>query len=302
MIRLGLCCIFVEAPIKFRRTTATYQSRFSQHDQRRNLAGLCLHNAGELLKALQYCRDAGIGAFRINSQILPLVTHPTLGYEIHDLPGHGEIVDAYRQCGDFARRHDIRTSFHPDQFVVIASPTESVRHKSVQELVYQTRVAEWVAADVINIHAGGAYGDKPASLKRLVSAIRTLPSDIRSRLTIENDDRVYSPADLLPVCRETGLPLTYDVHHHRCFPDGLDVEGATRAALKTWSREPLFHISSPLDRHGDSVDRRHADTVDVQDFPDLWRSLDITVDVEAKAKEVAVDRLKKDLLRTAPLH
>ena len=302
MIRLGLCCIFVEVPIKFRRTTATYQSRFAKDEQRRNLSGLCLHNARELLNALRYCRDAGIGAFRINSQILPLFTHPLQGYEIDDLPGQREIVDAFRQCGDFARRHDIRTSFHPDQFVVIASPNASVRQRSVQELVYQNRVAEWVAADVINIHAGGAYGDKPASLKRLVSAIRALPAALASRLTIENDDRVYSPADLLPVCRATGIPLTYDVHHHRCLPDALDVEAATRAALETWSREALFHISSPLDRHGESVDRRHADTVDVRDFPDLWRSLDITVDVEAKAKEVAVARLKKDLQRISPLH
>jgi len=68
MIRLGLCCIFVNALIKFRRTTATYQSKFSLVEQRRHLAELCMHNASELLNALSYCRDAGIGAFRINSQ------------------------------------------------------------------------------------------------------------------------------------------------------------------------------------------------------------------------------------------
>lgn len=295
MIRLGLCCIFVKAPIRFRRTTAAYQDKFSRAEQLSNLATLCEHNAQELYKALAYCRDNGIGAFRINSQILPLITHPRQGYKMQDLPAGDHIIDAYRQCGDFARRHDIRTSFHPDQFVVIASPRPGVRRKSVEELVYQAMVADWVGADVINLHAGGAYGDKPANLKRLVSVVKSLPASITFRLTLENDDRVYSPADLLPVCREAGIPFVYDVHHHRCLPDELSIEAATSKALETWNREPLFHLSSPLDRRSETVDRRHADTIDVRDFPKTWRSLDLTVDVEAKSKELAVEKLYNDL-------
>jgi UV DNA damage endonuclease len=295
MVRLGLCCIFVKAPIKFRRTTATFQSTFQPAEQRRHLAKLCRHNADTLAQALTYCRDAGIGAFRINSQILPLITHPQQGYDILDLPRHQSIIDAYRQCGEFARRYDIRTSFHPDQFVVIASPRPVVRQKSLAELVYHSMIADWVGADVINIHAGGAYGDKQISLKRLVSAIKMLPTAITCRLTLENGDRIYSPADLLPVCRDAGVPLSYDVHHHRCLPDALTIEEATRKALDTWQREPLFHLSSPLERLPEGVDRRHADYIDMADFPKPWRRLDLTVDVEAKAKELAVEKLKKDL-------
>lgn len=297
MIRLGLCCIFARAPIKFRRTTAAHQAKFDRADQLHNLSALCLHNARELQRALSYCRDEGIGAFRINSQILPLITHPRQGYTMQDLPGGDDVVDQFRRCGDFARQHGIRTSFHPDQFVVIASPRVDVRRKSVDELLYQAMVAEWVGADVINLHAGGAYGDKTASLKRLVAAIRGLPVRVRSRLTLENDDRLFSPADLLPVCREAGVPLVYDVHHHRCLPDALRVDAATQAALATWNREPLFHLSSPLDRERIPTDRRHADTIHAKDFPGAWRSLDITVDVEAKAKELAVEQLLNDLKR-----
>jgi UV DNA damage endonuclease len=296
MIRLGLCCIFREAPIRFRRTTAAAMAKLKPAERRQRLADICRHNAESLADALAYCRAAGIGAFRINSQILPLITHPQQGYGIEDLPGHRAIIDRFRQCGEFARRHDIRTSFHPDPFVVIASPRADVGRKSVAELVYQAMVAEWVNADVINIHAGGVYGDKPASLGRLAAAIDALPTAVRSRLTLENDDRSYSPADLLPVCRRTGVPLTYDVHHHRCLPDGMDTAEATTAALTTWRREPLFHLSSPLERSGDRVDRRHHEFIQIEDLPSAWLALPITVDVEAKAKEMAVLRLQKELV------
>lgn len=295
MIRLGLRCTFISAPIRFRRTTATYQTKFPRVDQLRHFSGLCLHNADALLKALIYCRDAGIGAFRINSQILPLITHPQLGYQIGDLPGHDDIVDAFGQCGAFARRHGIRTSFHPDQFVVIASPRPEVRKQSIEELVYQAMVADWVGADVINIHGGGAYGDKSATLKRLAAAIKRLPKSVTDRLALENDDKIYTPEDLVTVCRSTGIGLTYDVHHHRCLPDSWSVEKATRVAMSTWNREPLFHLSSPLERLDQGVDRRHADYIDINDFPHEWRDLDITVDVEAKAKEQAVEELHREL-------
>lgn len=180
---------------------------------------------------------------------------------------------------------------------MIACPRADVRRKSLDELIYQAMVADWVGADVINIHAGGTYGDKQASLKRLASTVQALPDPVLSRLTLENDDRSFTPDDLLPLCRQTGVPFTYDVHHHRCLPDSLTVEAATRAALDTWDREPLFHISSPLERRDKQTHRRHADYVDVEDFPESWRGLDITVDVEAKAKELAVEKLRKDLAK-----
>ncbi len=293
MIRWGLCCIFKNEPIKFRRTTAAFQLKKSRQDQLHHIAELCLQNARALLKALQYCHNNGIGLFRINSQILPLITHPEAGYQIDQLPGHKKIVNVFRQCGQFAKEHSIRTSFHPDQFVVLNSKRKEVREKSIEELAYQAMVADWVNADVINLHAGGVYGDKPASLARLKEVIPDLPEAIRNRLTLENDDRAYTLEDLLPIARETGIPIVYDVHHHRCLPDRLSEEEATRLALETWEREPLFHISSPRDRTLEQTDRRHADYIHIEDFPDFWHQLDISVEVEAKAKESAVLRLKR---------
>ena len=126
-----------------------------------------------------------------------------------------------------------------------------------------------------------------------------LSNRARSRLTVENDDRTYTPRDLFPVCEELGLPLVYDVHHHRCLGDGLDVETATKRSILTWNREPLFHISSPREGWRADNPRFHSDYINLRDFPTLWDDMEITVEVEAKAKELAVRKLIRALARRA---
>ncbi len=295
MVRLGLCCLFRHQPIRFRRATAKYLSKLAMPEQRRHLSEIALSNAENLMKALIYCQGNGIGAFRINSQILPLITHPVCGYDLADLPDGDRIVDGFKACGRFCRKHDIRTTFHPDQFIVLASPHPEVVRRSLVDLAYQAKVARWVHADVINIHAGGGYGDQKAAMQRLRRQIDLLPDEIRNRLTLENDDRSYTPVDLLPLCREMQVPLVYDVHHHRCRPDEISVEEATERALSTWNREPLFHISSPMDGWQGKGIRSHHDYINIHDFPQSWLPLTLTVEVEAKAKEAAVLQLLRKI-------
>ena len=302
-LRLGLCCMFAREPIKFRTTTATAMLRLGKRERLARLAELCLVNAEALLSALGYCAAHGIGAFRVNSQILPIKTHPTAGYAVEELPGSSAIIARYRECGAFAREHGLRLSFHPDQFVVLNSPNPRTLEHSLAELDYQAEVAEWIGADTINIHGGGAYGDKPSALRALRTNIERLPERVRSRLTLENDDKVYTPEDLLPICNGTDVPLVYDVHHHRCCPDGSTLEAATQAARETWGRrEPLFHISSPLEGWDGPKPQRHHDYIDAGDFPKTWLGWPLTVEVEAKATELAVAKLQADLVDSKPTH
>lgn len=296
-LRLGLCCQFAREPIKFRTTTATAMLRLPRAARLARLAELAHQNADALLAALGFCAAHGIDAFRISSQILPLKTHAEAGYETAELPGSRDIIRRFHECGVLARERNVRLSFHPDQFVVLNSPSDRTLAHSLAELDYQAEVAEWVGADTINIHGGGAYGDKAAALRVLRGNIVRLPARVRSRLTLENDDRIYTPSDLLPVCADTGVPLVYDVHHHRCLPDELSIEAATARAVATWNREPLFHLSSPLEGWAGPKPERHHDYIDPHDFPPAWQGQTLTVEVEAKAKELAVLRLRKSLER-----
>ena len=295
MIRFGLCCIFRDQPIKFSNTTAKSLSAVTRDFALAKLADLCLANAEALMRALHFCADNEIGCFRINSQIMPMRTHPQHGYNTGDLPAGDEIVRSFRHCKEFARTSGLRLSFHPDQFVVLNSQRPEVVDASIRELEYQAEVADWVGADVINIHAGGAYGDKREALTSFARSLDRLSAGARSRLTVENDDRIYSPSDLLPVCREEGIPLVYDVHHHRCNRDVLSEEEATEQAMSTWDREPLLHISSPAEGWNRRKPERHHDFIDIDDFPPYWQNLCLTVEVEAKAKEVAVLELMRCL-------
>ena len=295
MLRLGLCCTFRDEPIKFVTTTAAAMGRLERTEALEKVGALCEANAEALMAALRFCDRNGIGCFRINSQILPLKTHPTAGYAIEELPNAEDIVGKFRDCGTFARQAGLRTCFHPDQFVVLNSPKPDVVESSISELEYQAEVAEWVNADVLNVHGGGAYGDKIKALGDFARTLARLSPRVRQRLTVENDDRTYTPADLLPLCRAEGLPLVYDIHHHRCRPDTLSVEEAAVESAKTWNREPMFHISSPIDGWSGRKPERHHDFIDVEDFPASWLHQDWTVEVEAKGKEVAVLKLKADL-------
>ena len=295
--RLGLCCQFMEQPIKFRTTTATSLLRLARRDALAKLSQLCLANAQALQASLQFCADNGIGCFRVNSQILPVKTHPEAGYAIDELPDADAIVAAFRQCRELAVERNIRTVFHPDQFVVLNSPRADVVEKSIRELEYQAEVAEWVGADVINIHAGGGYGDKPNALVSLQRTIDQLPDNVRVRLTLENDDTTYTPLDLVALCRSTGIPLVYDVHHHRCLSDQRSVEETTEEAISTWNREPLFHISSPKDGSTGPRPQRPHDYMEPADFPSCWRNRSLTIEVESKAKELAVLQLRAELLK-----
>lgn len=291
MVRLGLCCSFLEEPIKFRTTTARYASTLSAGDRARFYNELAHHNARSLIAALEYCAAHGIGAFRINSAFLPMFTHPDVGWSLAHAAADG-VTEALRAAGAARRALDVRLSFHPDQFVVLGSMRPAVVDASLAELEYMAQVAALVGAEQMTVHGGGAQNGKAESLERLAAGIARLSPLARSLLVLENDDRIYTVEDLLPVCEKVGVPLVYDVHHHRCNPDRLTVERATELAAATWgAREPWAHLSSPALRWRGRDPRPHADFIQPRDVPSCWLGRRLTIDIEAKAKEVAVLRL-----------
>jgi UV DNA damage endonuclease len=297
-IRWGLCCQFRDTPIKYRSTTVTYIERLkaNKQDYLNFLDKIILDNLNALSDSINYCSEHNIGSFRIMSQFLPIYCHIQHGYQLEKMPSAIEIFKQFSKCKKLAKEKKIRLSYHPDQFVVLNSTDQHVVQQSLRELEYHGEMAQLLGADVINIHVGGVYRDKPTALKRFAQNFEQLSQNVKERLTIENDDKSYTPEDLLPLCHKLNIPLVYDVHHHRCLPDQLTIECASDLAYSTWNREPLFHLSSPLEGWQGNKPQRHHDFINLKDFPLYWLKFPmLTVEIEAKAKEVAILKLMQEL-------
>ena len=297
-MRFGLCCLFKNEAITFRTTTAKALAPLKRDAQLAKLSTICLHNVENLHQAVETAHRLGIGAFRIMSPLFPRMTHPDIGYGLNDLPEGDIITQRITATRALAMRCDLRLSFHPDQFVVLSSPHPEVVKNSLRELEYQGELAVAIGADVINLHAGGVYGDKELALQRFAAVLSDLSPAVRRRLSVENDDSSYTVRDLLPLCSRTSLPLVYDVHHHRCNPDSLTIIEATELAAATWQgsgREPYCHLSSPRTGWQTGNPRPHADYIDLADLPECWQGRIMTIDIEAKAKELAVVKLMAEV-------
>ena len=176
---------------------------------------------------------------------------------------------------------------------------------------------------VLVIHVGGSYGDTRSGIDRWCTMWEQLPEAVRGRLALENDDLRYSAGDVLAIHERTGVRLIFDIQHFQCLnPERLELRPTIEKFLKTWPRgvRPKIHFSSPRTemREVKRKDRRtkrkktvllppvwtgHADFVHPFDFANFFEAIsDLETDVmlEAKAKDLAVRRIRQDLIRYAP--
>lgn len=180
---------------------------------------------------------------------------------------------------------------HPDQFTLLNSPSRRVLKSSVRELDYHARVLDLMGLDAsarIQIHVGGVYGDKLRGMKRFVRALRALGPAVRRRLVIENDDRLYTLADCLSLHGDTGVPVLFDVFHHRLNGRGESLERALESVVPTWEGgHGLPMVDYSLQARGERRGR-HAESISTAAFRSfLARTapFDFDVMLEIKDKE-----------------
>ncbi len=312
--RLGLCCTFANEPaLKFRTTTAAHLARLAalENGEANAIAfyrQLVTHNLTTLANVITWCRSNNVRAFRINSDLWPRATHAIVKPWIHSLFEHDAIQQQFAAIKREAAAGDVRLSEHPDQFLVGNSLRADVVQSTVNELEWRGKLGDALGVDVICLHAGSGAPDRESALWRWEETLARLSPSVLSKLAFENDDRTFSPEQILPACMHWNLPMIYDVHHHRSLTDALTVEEATEFAMASWGdREPYFHLSSPRRGWNTGDTRPHHDFIELADWPEAWTALwqaavPFTVDIEAKAKELAVFGLRSALVSSRLTH
>ena len=150
---------------------------------------------------------------RISSDILPVYTQADWSYfwRRPDVVAYCE--RHFREVGDIARRHNVRLSFHPGQFTVLASDNEGIVQRSIEEFEYHVDMARWMGfgqqfQDLkINVHISGRQG--PEGIRR---AYGRLSPEARNTITIENEENSWGLDDCLTI--SDLVPIVLDIHHH----------------------------------------------------------------------------------------
>lgn len=300
-VRLGYVAIALNLPKVTSSSTLTYArySKMNTELERINkLKDVTRSNIEDLEKILNYNIENNIHFYRITSNLIPLVTHPEVGFDYRRY-----FKKDFEYIGNIIRKSNMRVDTHPDQFNVINSLKENVVENTIKSLKFQSQIFEdtnYKNGKMV-IHIGSSQGGKEESIKRFINNLKYFPKEVVSKLILENDDKVFTAKDVLNICIETKLPMVLDVHHHICKNDNENLKDILKEVFNTWNKEelpPKIHFSSPREFE---KDRKHADFINAKDFIEFIylakeaANKDFDVMIEAKQKDLALKQLVEDI-------
>jgi len=157
--------------------------------------------------------DEHLRMVRLSSDILPVYTHRDWSYFWRRSDVIKYCEDHFGIIGNVARGHNVRVSFHPGQFTVLASDNPDIVERSIEEFEYHADMARFMGYGKefqdfkINVHIAGRAG--PAGIR---SAYSRLSSESRNCITIENEENAWGLDDCLII--SDIIPIVLDIHHH----------------------------------------------------------------------------------------
>jgi UV DNA damage endonuclease len=292
--RLGYACVNTQLPSSARTV------RLANATPER-LREVLAANLAALEEILRWNERHGIEVFRLTSNLVPFASHP-----VNELRWWEEFAPELDRLGTLAREAGARLSTHPGQYTVLSSARRPVAGAAIAELEYHARLLAALGLDAshkIVLHVGSGAADRAAACERFATAFGRLSRGVRERLAVENDER-WPLAEVLPLAGRLGIPLVFDLFHHRLAPslERLDVRELVLRAGATWGvadgrQEVHFSTQEPGKRPG-----AHAQTVDLDALAAfLGEAGDLPLDcvLEVKDKEQSVLRARRLLAASA---
>ena len=305
---LGLCCQWVEPRTK-RTGDVVYENiinekllqlgRFNKGlYETSRIVNTYHNNVDEHIKLVPKLVANKIKVFRMTSNMFPL-------FEFNrNLIDRDELLHKkLEKLGALFLQNDIRVTCHPGQFTILNSNEDRVIQNAIKELEYHAWMFHMMGLPRTPYYAINIHGGKRDNFDKLIDTINNrLPYNVKDRLTLENDEKCFSVRQLVEVYKYTGIPVVFDSHHFVFNKDGMDMVEAFNASYDTWMAcdyKPLQHISNtePGMEEGSFNERRkHSFLIHYVPKPQLiGLSYDmIDVDVEAKGKNIALLKMRKD--------
>ena len=258
------------------------------------VSDLALQNVKDLETHIHWNNEHGIKLFRLSSQIFPWMEE----YEWSDLKDWDEISSRMLDIGKLATESGQRLTMHPGPYHCLASPTPKVVERTIKGLNKHAEQFDMMGFEPsnynkINIHVGGAYGDKKAALKRFCENFELLGDSTKKRLVIENDDspNEFSVKDLFDgIYQIIGIPITFDYFHHKFNTGNMTEEEALKMAAITWPEGITQCCHYSESRRKEKLDesirpQAHSDIIyeKIQTY-----GLEPDIVIEAKLKEQAI--------------
>lgn len=293
--RVGYACINMTMSAEGITTNRDAILRTFQTKGLAHISKLALANVTDLEKVVHWNEQNGFKFYRVSSGLFPWMTE----YEFEDLPDWPEIKVVLQRIGKAATRAGgtgQRLEFHPSHFTILASPNEKTVERSLRDLEQHSKIFDSMGLEpshwnCLNIHVGGAYGDKESASKRWCENFMKLSENCRKRVVVENDDKanMYSVADLYNmVYKSVGVPITFDIFHHTFCTGGLSAHEAANLAASTWKDSPLvIHWSSSMRMYENAEAKTVAHANYIYDTFEDWGTGGWFM-CESKAKELSV--------------
>jgi UV DNA damage repair endonuclease len=196
-------------------TTVAWLNRQTKEVAEQKLWDIMVQNlaATKLLVERVGGLDENLRMVRLSSDLLPVYTEPTWSYFWRRVDVRDYCEQHFGLIGHSAREHNVRLSFHPGQFTVLASTDPSIVQRSIEEFEYHADMARWMGYGKkfqdfkINVHIAGRAG--PAGI---LSAYTKLSPEARNCITIENEENAWGLDDCLSIADT--IPIVLDIHHH----------------------------------------------------------------------------------------
>jgi UV DNA damage endonuclease len=255
---------------------------------------LSLQNVKDLETHIHWNNEHNIKLFRLSSQIFPWMEE----YNWADLKDWNEISDRMLDIGNLATESGQRLTMHPGPFHCLASPNPKVVDRTIIGLDKHAEQFDMMGFkpshyNKINIHVGGAYGDKESALDRFCKNFKLLSDSTKKRLVVENDDSPteYSVKDLYEgVYKRINTPVTFDYFHHKFNTGDQTEEEALKLAATTWPEGITQCCHYSESRRKEKLDesirpQAHSDIIyeKIQTY-----GLEPDIVIEAKLKEQAI--------------